>query len=225
MATLVLVPGACNGGWWYEPVTDRLRSLGHTVFPVTQTGVGDRAHLLTGTVNLETHVQDVVAVLLNERLTDVVLVGHSYGGCVITGVADRLTDRVRALLYLDAFVPEDGESCWSMARDDTRRWYAEGAAATGISVQPPDPSSDSRVTPHPLGAFMQAARLSGAWKTVARKHYVSATNWRDVSPFTPTALRLHADPDWHVRDLAVDHGFAELTSDEFAKLMLDAAGE
>lgn len=223
MTTFMLVPGACHGGWWYRPVADYLRALGHEVYPVTYTGVGDRAHLLTATVNLDTHILDVSSLLLNELLTDVVLVGHSYGGCVITGVADQLTARIRALLYLDAFVPDHGDSCWSMANADTRQWYVEGSAATGIGVQPL-PTYDPRATAHPLAAFMQAARLTGAWKSVRRKHYAAATAWQDESPFTPTAARLRAEPGWVVRDVPVRHGFAEIPVAELAQLMIDAAG-
>jgi pimeloyl-ACP methyl ester carboxylesterase len=92
MATFILVPGACHGGWCYETVTDRLRELGHQVYPVTLTGLSERRHLLTSTVNLDTHIQDVTGLIEAERITDAVLVGHSYGGMVLSGVADRLPE-------------------------------------------------------------------------------------------------------------------------------------
>src|SRR5690348_9394248 len=102
MATFVLVHGASSGAWaWNRLVAPLLRRKGHDVFPVTLTGLGDRAHLGTPETNLDTHVQDVVNVLFYEDLNDVILAGHSYGGVVITGVADRCPERLRQLVYLD----------------------------------------------------------------------------------------------------------------------------
>ena len=109
-ATFVLVHGAWSGGWCYHKVAARLRARGHDVFTPTLTGQGERSHLLSGTINLSLHIEDILAVFRCENLSDVVLAGHSYGGMVITGVADRAADRIRALAYLDAFLPEDGQS-------------------------------------------------------------------------------------------------------------------
>jgi pimeloyl-ACP methyl ester carboxylesterase len=218
MATFVLVPGACHGAWWYQPVVRRLRQRGHDAYAITLTGVGDRAHLLSGGVNLETHVTDLVALLRDERLSDVVLVGHSYAGSVITVVADRLPESVRALVYLDAFVPADGDSCWSMTNDEQRRWYADGSRRLGYAVDPL-PLFDDRATAHPLASLMQAARLTGAGGKVARRLYVAAAGWRDQSPFTPTADRLRTDPAWQVIDAATGHSFADLTADEWTGLV------
>src|SRR5881409_3342030 len=102
MATFVLVHGGFHGGWCWKRVTPLLRAAGHEVYTPTLTGLGERAHLLTRDVGLATHVQDVINVLTYEELTDLLLVGHSYGGMVITGVAERLPARVRQLVYLDA---------------------------------------------------------------------------------------------------------------------------
>ena len=110
MATYLLVHGAWHGGWCWRRVTDILRAEGHTVFTPTLTGLGERAHLARPEIDLETHISDVLGVLDAEELDDVILCGHSYGGMVITGVADRLPGRIKALVYLDAFVPEHGES-------------------------------------------------------------------------------------------------------------------
>ena len=104
MSCFVLVAGAWQGGWSWGRVTPLLRARGHSVHTPTLTGLGERAHLLSPEVRLSTHVEDVVAVLVNERLTDVVLVGHSYGGQVIAGVASRRPDLVGRLVYLDAFL-------------------------------------------------------------------------------------------------------------------------
>ena len=159
MATIVLVPGACHGGWWYEPLVQRLAELGHRATAVTLAGVSERADELTGRVNLDSHVAEVVE-LVTAAAEPVVLVGHSYAGSVISGVADRVPERIGALLYLDAFVPEDGDSCWVMTNDEQRRWYIDDAGDTGLAVNPL-PFFDPRASAHPLAAFVQRSRLTG----------------------------------------------------------------
>src|SRR6476620_11077653 len=110
MATFVLVHGAWHGSWCWKRVRKALQARGHDVFTPTLTGVAERSHLISPQVNLDTHINDVVNLIRWEELSDVVLCGHSYGGCVISGVVDRVPDRIGALVYLDAFVLEDGQS-------------------------------------------------------------------------------------------------------------------
>ncbi|MGZ0244868.1 MAG: alpha/beta fold hydrolase, partial [Alphaproteobacteria bacterium] len=110
MASFVLVHGAWHGGWCWRDVRRVLEEHGHTVFTPTLTGLGERSHLLSPDIDLETHIADVINLLVWEELNDVILVGHSYGGMVITGVADQAKDRLRHIVYLDAFLPADGES-------------------------------------------------------------------------------------------------------------------
>ncbi|MDB5725493.1 MAG: alpha/beta hydrolase [Novosphingobium sp.] len=110
MATFVLVHGGGHGGWCWQPVARRLRAKGHEVHAPSLTGLGDRRHLLSIDIDLLTHVEDVVSLLFHEDLSDVILVGHSYGGMVITGVADALAQRIKRLVYLDAAIPRAGES-------------------------------------------------------------------------------------------------------------------
>ncbi len=107
---MVFVHGAWGGAWQFAKVDPLLRERGFDVRRVTLTGLGERAHLASPDIGLETHIQDVVNVILFERLQDVILVGHSYGGMVISGVADRLPERLAKLIYLDAILPDDGES-------------------------------------------------------------------------------------------------------------------
>ncbi|MEU1012184.1 alpha/beta hydrolase [Streptomyces sp. NPDC005890] len=107
--------------------------------------VGDRAHLNSAHVNLDTHIDDVLAVLATEEVGEAVLVGHSYGGMVITGAADRAPSGVvRRLVYCDAYVPEDGQSCWDLTSDAYRSLFLDGAAANGYAVQPPSGSDSAR---------------------------------------------------------------------------------
>jgi pimeloyl-ACP methyl ester carboxylesterase len=114
--TFVLVHGAWHGGWCYVRVADLLRAGGHRVVTPTLTGLGERSHLFSGAITLSTHIDDIVNVLRWEDLTNVVLAGHSYGGFVISGVAERVPERIAALVFLDAFVPADGESLWDLGR-------------------------------------------------------------------------------------------------------------
>jgi pimeloyl-ACP methyl ester carboxylesterase len=129
-ATYVLVHGGWHGGWCWKRVTPYLRDSGHTVYTPTLTGLGERSHLASPEINLSTHIQDILNVLIYEDLTDVVLVGHSYSGMVIAGVADRAPERVTRLVYLDAFVPEDGQSL----RDILRPPHGEGVNLESLLV-------------------------------------------------------------------------------------------
>src|SRR5262245_14863398 len=129
MATFVLVHGAWHGGWCWQRVSPLLRARGHEVFAPTLTGLGERSHLLTREIGLETHVADVVNAIRWEDLTDVVLCGHSYGGMVISGAADRMADRVRSLVYLDAFVPADGQSIFDFMTAERAEGFRDGARA------------------------------------------------------------------------------------------------
>ena len=112
--TFVLVHGAWHGGWCWRRVADLLEAKGHKVFAPTLTGLGERSHLMRAGINVSTHVTDIVNVLKWERLTDVVLCGHSYGGFVISGVAEQAADRIGSIVFLDAFVPLNGESMASI---------------------------------------------------------------------------------------------------------------
>ena len=120
MATYVLVHGAWSGGWCWSPVARRLRAAGHDVFAPTLTGQGERAHLFSLEVGLDTHVHDVVAVMGLEDCAEVVLVGHGYGGVVITAVAEEVPSRLGSLVYVDALVPFDDRSTFDLLPVDVR---------------------------------------------------------------------------------------------------------
>src|SRR5579871_5096198 len=136
MATFVLVHGLFHGGWCFSRVAKLLRRQGHDVFTPTLTGVGERSHLLSGSCNLAMHVTDIVNVLRFEDLTNVVLCGHSFGGFVITGAADAEPKRIGSLVYLDAFVPGDGDSNYSLVSEFYQRYFTDGTGETGYSVAP-----------------------------------------------------------------------------------------
>lgn len=216
--------GAWHGGWCYRDVARLLRAAGHEVFTPTLTGLGERSHLRGHPINLETHVQDIANVLLWEDLHNVVLAGHSYGGMVVTGVADRLAERISALVYLDAFVPErSGDSLFSLSGPSVIETF-KTAAPDGLSIAPLPAAAfavvedkrawvDQKCVNHPVATTLQGLKLSGRYSSVPRKHYVIATGWGDA-PFRATAERLGKDASWQVHELPCGHD-----------LMIDMPGE
>ncbi|MBY8850196.1 alpha/beta hydrolase [Saccharothrix longispora] len=213
MTTYVLIPGACHGGWYFAPITARLCAEGHEVHALT---------LGTGRVNLDDHVAEVLDHLAGSALSDVVLVGHSYGGMVITAVADRVPALVGALVYVDAFVPRDGESAYDIVHGDWRRWYVEGSTADGFSMAPL-PSFDHRATAHPLATLLQRVSLTGAVEGVADRHYLFMAGFPD-SPLRTTYERLVDDPSWRVRALPGGHDVVREAPEEFLEVLRLAGG-
>ncbi|GAB2509642.1 alpha/beta fold hydrolase [Nocardia heshunensis] len=189
---------------------------------MTLTGLGDRAHLSGAGVNLDTHIADVVNVLERNDLTDVVLVGHSSGGMSVTGAADAVSQRIRALVYLDAFVPRDGDSVWSLSPQEWRDRYLADVAADGYSMQPPAFLTENRVTPQPLASMLQQIRLTGAVDKIPHKHYLYMTEYPDT-PFTQFHDRLRADPSWTVHTRPFGHNAMAEMPDEVLELVLLAA--
>ncbi|CUU55088.1 Pimeloyl-ACP methyl ester carboxylesterase [Parafrankia irregularis] len=176
MATYVLVHGGGHGGWCYQPVARLLRAAGHEVYTPTLTGLGERAHLVGPHVDLDLHIHDVVAMLHHENLRDVILVGHSYGGMVITGVADRAADRIGRLVYLDAANPVNGQSLLDVAGPIIAATRPMGKIVDGVElVLIPFPEAGAfygvtdpddiawmadRLTPHPWRCFEQPLALT-----------------------------------------------------------------
>lgn len=222
MTDYVLIPGACHGGWCFDDLAQALRTAGHNVLTLTLTGVAERAHLAHAGVNLDTHVDDVVAAMAAELAPSAgaVLVGHSYGGSVITAVADRVPQQVDSLVYVDAFVPRDGESCWQLTNDEQRQWYLS-VDDTGYGV-PPLPFFDERATAHPLASLLQPVRLVGGLDRFRRRDYVFATKWPTDSPFTPTYERLRRDPAWTTHALDGAHNLMRDCPDELVAILLAA---
>jgi pimeloyl-ACP methyl ester carboxylesterase len=166
-ATFVLVHGAWHGGWCWRKLSPLLRAAGHTVFTPTLTGLGERSHLLTRDVGLDTHITDIVQVLEFEDLTNVVLVGHSYAGMVITGVAEKAAARIGQLVYLDAFLPENGKAATDYGRkfppptEDS--WHdAPGTPDSyGVTDERDVAWMKARLTNQPRKCMTQPLQLSG----------------------------------------------------------------
>lgn len=159
----VIVHGAWGGGWDWRGIDSILTRQGHTVDRVTLTGLGDRTHLASKDIGLETHITDVVNVIEFEKLNDVVLLGHSYGGMVITGVAERIPQRIRHLVYVDAFLPENGESVKKLADAGFDRMVAN-MEKDGMLVPPwaRDTMPRPKDVPHPLRTFTDTLVLTNA---------------------------------------------------------------
>jgi len=172
--TFVLVHGAWCGGWWMSRLASALRHRGADVFAPTLTGLGERAHLASPEVGLSTHIQDVLGVLEYEDLRDVVLVGHSYGGAVVTGVADRARDRIQRLIYMDAFVLKDGQSLEDVCPLGMAGFFVELARQSGEGWRAPSPFTmeqfgvdlpediawnERGMVMHPLKAFVEPLTL------------------------------------------------------------------
>ncbi len=216
MSNYVLVHGAWRGSWIWKHVRKELQARGHEVFAPTLTGIGERCHLLSPQVNLETHIADVINLIRWEELTGVVLCGHSYGGCVVTSVADRIPAKVSALFFVDAFVPENGQSLHDTLPPDARNEQLEAAKNVGEGWKtPPIPAEafnvnprdrdwvDQQSTPHPLACFQQPARLTGAINRIEDITYLLATGW-GPSPFPQFYDKAKAR-GWRTLTLACGH--------------------
>jgi pimeloyl-ACP methyl ester carboxylesterase len=220
MATFVLVPGGWHGSWSFEAVVPLLERAGHAVHALTLTGLRpDDDNATVATANLDTHADDVLRLLDRAHITSATLVGHSYGGMVIAAAADRADGRISRLVHLDAYVPRDGESCWSSANEHFREVFAAGAAATGYPVRPPD-GGDPRRRPHPLASFLQTIRLTGTLAQVPRREFVYCSGWEDRTPFAELRTRLQADPEWQVHDLPTGHDAMHEAPEAVAALLL-----
>jgi pimeloyl-ACP methyl ester carboxylesterase len=225
MATLVLVHGAWGGAWVWKKVIPLLRAAGHDVYATTATGLGDRVHLAGPAVNLDTHIADVVNLLELEELSDVTLVGWSYGGMIITGVAEVVPERLAGLVYLDALVPADGHSSYDAERspEDVRaadRAAAEAAGMPGFLVVEPytdwlgsltlDPKDRewllAKLAPQPLATYTQPIRLRNPAAAAIPRTFILCTEGKEAEDvFAATANRLRTTPGWRYQELRDNH--------------------
>lgn len=213
--TVIFVHGGFHGGWCWRRVAAPLRAAGWQVYTPTLTGLADRAHLLTPDVTLETHVQDILGVIEAEELDNVILVGHSAAGAVITVVADRAPARIASLLYLDASLPSHGQSMLDFMGDSQgipalfraqAEAYGEGwrvpaglpfdAAGFGVEDVADAAWVNRRMTAHPLAAFTDAVQLSGAGDAVAHRLYIRCEGFQ-IAHGESLIARLEKDPRWH----------------------------
>ena len=219
LAPIVLVHGAWGGAWIWQRVLGPLRDAGHAVFAVTLTGDGDRAHLRTPDISLQTHVADVLGLIAAEELHDVVLVGHSYGGMVITGTADRLLQAdaraLRQLVYIDAMVPLPGESWGEQHSAEVVAARTAAALANDHALPPPDPAGFGlagadrdwllrRQVPHPFGPYREPLPFDGArWAAVPRA-FIDCTQ-PAYPTIAPMRQRVRQLPGFEVIEMATGH--------------------
>ncbi len=189
----MLVHGAWHGGWCWSRVVERLWARGHRVYAPSLTGLGDRVHLVSGAITLTTHIDDIANIMRYEDLRDVVLCGHSYGGSVIAGVIEKVPERIASAVFLDAFVPQDGDSVFAMVPPEQRARQLDAIASAGGLALPPIPAAHFRVNdadqamvnarcvPQPAGTFGERLVLTGAQARVPRRSFVRATAYPSVT--------------------------------------------
>ena len=232
--TFVLVHGAWHGGWCWRDIVPLLRRAGHEVFTPTLTGLGERRHLARPGITLDDHVRDVVSLLETEDLAGIVLLGHSYGGMVVTGVADRCAARIRRLVYLDAFVPEDGKCALDYVVPERAAAFRKEGEELGTVAPPPlslwgltRPEHIAFAKPrearHPYHTFTQPIRLTNP----AALAHPPKTFIYCSSPATGTfdrfAARYRGDPAWRFHELKTGHDAMILVPGELAALLLQSA--
>ena len=240
--TYVLVHGAWHGGWCWRDVRNILEDKGHRVFTPTMTGLGERAHLLTEQTDLETHIQDIVSHIEFEDLDDVILVGHSYGGMVITGVVDRLKERMSHIVYLDAAVPDDGENFASQAPgmtpevtkvvEESFRSLSKDGLVMDVfpAVDLGIPETDSRsinwvtkhMTPHPLKTWLDPITLKNKGsKGVLRTYIHCVKPAMEQASFAAHYAVLKDNPSWRALTIDTGHDAMVTMPDKLSAMLLD----
>ncbi len=239
MATYLLVHGAWHGGWCWKRVSRLLRAAGHEVFTPTLTGLGEREHLMSPDIGLDTHVQDIVGVLEYEDLHDVILVGHSYAGMVVTGVAEKAADRIAHLVYLDAFLPENGKSLvdyqppqmlekfLKMTREEGEGFKLHSLISPeefGVTDEEDLAWVRPRMNAHPLKTKTDPVHISDPRAARIPRTFVYC-NDPAVGPFGQFADRVREDESWTYFELATGHDAMITAPEEVADLLLQLADQ
>ena len=230
--TFVLVHGAWHGGWCWKYVRDALTAQGHEVFTPTLTGLGERSHLMSKDITLDTHIADIVNLVRFERLHDICLVGHSYGGWPVSGALEKISEHVSSVVYLDAFLPQHGqagietqspESAASVhaavARGDIAR---KGPSAAAFGVKPEHQAwVDAMMTPQPIGVSFTPITLTGARERVAKKAYIRASAY--AQPTFDEHLASCKAAGWRTVELDIGHDVMVDAPHELAQLLIELA--
>lgn len=238
--TFVLVHGAWHGGWCWRRVADVLMARGNRVFTPTLTGVGDRAHLFSKDISLQTHVEDILAVVETEELSDFVLVGHSYGGFVISGVADALRERVSHYVYLDASVPPDMSPGASFSWADFNPPEAREARlklvreqGNGVALPAPPPSAfavtkasdvawlQRRLRPMPVGTYIGTFTFASSGSNGLKRTYIASSK-PPYALLVSTRNRIRDDNTWSFTTIEAGHDSMVTAPDELASLLMVA---
>jgi pimeloyl-ACP methyl ester carboxylesterase len=234
-ATYVLVHGAYHGGWCWRDVATRLQALGHSVYTPTLTGLGERSHLMRCDPSLETFIDDVAHVLRFEELSDVILVGHSFAGAVISGIADRMPDRLRRLVYLDAMVLQSGESAAAVTSPEIIERYRQRAMASsgGVTVPPNDPEYygivepaqaawlRAKLTPHPFRTYFDKLVLTHRLGNGIPATYIACAKPMHTATVRSRELAKQ-QPGWTYLEMPTAHNAMMLMPRELTDILLAA---
>jgi pimeloyl-ACP methyl ester carboxylesterase len=231
-STYVLVHGAWHGGWCWKKVVPPLRAAGHAVYTPTLTGLGERAHLANPAIDLATHVADIVNLLEAEELSEVVLLGHSYGGMVVTGVADRAAARLRRVIYLDAFLPENGKCLLDYLQPERRALIKQGEIGGFVDPLPmkifgvTDPQDVAWVARHEMHqsyrTFAQPIHFTGNGGAELPRTYVHCTN-PPTGSFDQFAARVRGDLAWKFHELKTGHDCMITDPRSVIRILLESA--
>jgi pimeloyl-ACP methyl ester carboxylesterase len=231
--TFVLVHGAWHGGWCWQRVAGRLRDAGHIVFTPTLTGLGERSHLLRVGIDLQTHITDVVNVMKWEGLSDVVLCGHSYGGFVISGVAEQMAPAIRSIVFLDAFVPHDGESVQDLTGPAVKDGITAALQRGDIAIPPRAAEAfgvnaadrawvDRLCVGQPIATFTGKIGLRGARDRIARKSYIRAESYTNPG-FDRALAAAKSDSSWRTYGVPCGHDVMVDMPERLSDLLLEVA--
>jgi pimeloyl-ACP methyl ester carboxylesterase len=229
----VLVHGAWHGGWCWREVAQSLRKMGHRVSTPTQTGLGERRHLLSKDITLDTFAADIVNHIEAEELDGVILVGHSFGGTSITGAADKIPDRIRHLVYLDSVILENGQRVFGVLPPEVvaarRKIVAE--QGQGLFIPPPPPTAfgipenhastdwvKRRLTPHPVGTYESPMRIANSVGNGRPRTYIACTN-PAYGPLEGARQWVKKQENWSWQEIATGHDAMVTAPSELAQML------
>lgn len=204
MANYVLAHGAWGGSWCFDTLAKALEDSGHKVCVVDLKGLGNRADALSPAITLTDHINDVVEQVADAGFARFILAGHSYGGMVITGAASLLGSRIDALVYIDAFLPDDGQSLWDITGDYEHHHYIDSQKHSPGLVAPIFGGDIPGLGRHPLLTFVEAVRKTEEDGKIARRTYIFANSW-EPTPFGRFRDKVVADPEWEYHELDSGH--------------------
>ncbi len=231
--TFVLVHGAWHGGWCWRRVADLLERKGHKVYAPTLTGLCDRSHLLTKDISVGTHATDIANLIKWEGLTNIVLVGHSYAGFVVTEVAERSGSAISSIVFLDAFLPAPGESLLSLASPVAKKLLEDAIAKGDMAVKPIPAAAfnvnekdrawvDAQCTPHPAGTFADKTAAVGGREKIAKKTYIRAAAYKSPS-FDAGLAKAKAAAGWKTFEVPSGHDVMVDMPDRLAEILIEVA--
>ncbi len=231
--TFVLVHGAWHGGWCWRRVADLLEKQGHKVFTPTLTGLGERSHLMRPGINVSTHITDVVNLMKWEELSGVVLCGHSYGGMVVSGVAEQMSAKIASIVFLDAFLPDDGEAMAGLTSQAVQDGLKAAAERGDIGVPPRSAAAflvnekdqawvDAMCVPQPIGTMTEKLKLTGARERIGKKAYIRASAYPNPG-FDKALARVKADRSWRVYEVPCGHDVMVDMPERLAEILVEVA--